>query len=207
MFRFGLDADQSIVSALATRLLRPGSNRDLERLVTDVLGRWEHLEESLGVEVELRVFAYVAAADPDIRRRLRAGLSGAVTPPGWEIGQLVGLLWPRGHRLRAEALRTYSPYVEFEPTERLLFEMITRRTGVVVDASSPEWRRELDDALREAGSATVRAAGEDMAAAAVRDLLTEPTSVGVLEFHPRVVGVARCPDGLDVLIELREAQQ
>jgi hypothetical protein len=207
MFHLGLEGDQSIVSALATRILRSGSNRELELLVTDLVARWDDIEASLGIEVELRVFAHVAASIPDIRRLLQAAGHVQAGQPGWEIGQIVGLLWPRGNRLRAAALQSYSPYVEFEPTERLLFDHIAARLGVVVDGSSADWRREVDDALRDDGSATIRVHNEESGAAAIRDLLTEPTNVEVLEFHPRVVGVSRSTSGLDILVELREAQQ
>jgi hypothetical protein len=207
MFDLGVDGDQSIVSALATRIVRPGSNRDLELLVSDLLDQWDELESLLGIEVELRVFAHVGASNGDIRRRLHAAVQGQAGQSGWEIGQIVGLLWPRGYRLRAAALRTYSPYVQFEPSERLLFADITESRGRVADASSADWRGQVDHALRIDGSATIRARTEGIAAAAIRDLLTEPTSVDVLEFHPRVVGIARSATGLDVLVELREARQ
>jgi hypothetical protein len=207
MFHLGLDGDQSIVSALTTRIVRSGSNHDLETLVSDLLERWDEVEASLGIEVELRVFAHVAASNADVRRRLQAAAHGHAGRPGWEIGQIVGLLWPRGGRLRSAALQTYSPYVQFEPSERLLFGDITARRGTVVDASSADWRIGVDDALRLDGSATIQAGNEEIAAAAIRDLLTAPTNVDVLEFHPRVVGVTRSPDGLDVLVELREARQ
>lgn len=207
LFRLGLDGDQSIGAALATRLLRSGSDRHLENLVSHLLERWDALEASLGVEVELRVFAHVAASDPEVRRELRATVGGHSTSAGWEIGQIVGLLWPRGNRLRAAALQTYSPYVEFPPTERLFFEDSTRPGGFVVDASEVGWRSAVDTALQVDGSATIRADGEGSATAVIRELLTEPTSVGVLEFHPRVVGVTRSPAGLHLAVELREARQ
>jgi hypothetical protein len=208
LFQVGLDGDQSIVSALATRIIRSGSDSDLERLVANLLARWDALESSLGIEVELRVFAYVAASDADVRRQLQSAIGGnAATQPGFEIGQIVGLLWPRGNRLRAAALRTYSPYVDFEPTERLLFEAVTVPPGPVVEASRTDWRQEVDALLRTDGIATIRTANETSASAVIRDLLTEPTSVDVLEFHPRVVGVTRSRTGLDLLVELREARQ
>ena len=203
----GIEGDQSIISALSTRILRPGSSGDLDTLVAQLLTLWDDTEESLGIEVELRVFAYLAASDADVRRRLNAAVQRHGGQPGWEIGQIVGLLWPCGTRLRSAALQTYSPYAQFEPTERLLFGDITATRGTLVDASSTRWRAELDEALRTEGSATVRAETDTVAAGAIRDLLTEPTSVDVLEFHPRVVGITRTSDGLDVLVELREARQ
>jgi hypothetical protein len=207
LFHLGLDGDQSIVSALATRIIRSGSDRDLERLVASLLSRWDALEASLGIEVELRVFAHVAASDADVRRQLQSAIGGHPAQPGLEIGQIVGLLWPRGNRLRAAALRSYSPYVDFQPTERLLFEAVTVPRGPVIEASRTDWRQQVDALLRVDGSATIRAVSEASASAAIRDLLTEPTSVDVLEFHPRVVGVSRSRAGLDLIVELREARQ
>ncbi len=153
------------------------------------------------------MFAHVAASDADVRRQLQSAIGGHAAQPGLEIGQIVGLLWPRGNRLRAAALRSYSPYVDFQPTERLLFEAVTVPRGPVVDASRTDWRQQVDALLRVDGSATIRADNEASASAAIRDLLTEPTSVDVLEFHPRIVGVSRSRTGLDLFVELREARQ
>jgi hypothetical protein len=207
LFTLGIDGDQSIISALATRLIRSGSTRSVEDFVSELLERWDSLETSLGIEVELRVFAHAAASDPDMRRKLHTVVGAQLAQPGWEIGQIVGLLWPRGNRLRAAALRSYSPYVDFHPTERLLFEDITDQRGAVIDADGTNWRRAVDAALRSDGSATIRAPDETRASLVICDLLTEPTSVDVLEIHPRVIGVSRSPAGIDVSVELREAQQ
>ena len=207
MFSLGLDADQSVVGAIATRLLRPGSSRELEYLVFELLERWDDIESRFGVEVELRVFAYLAASDPSVRHRLRAVVQEQGGQPGWQISQIVGLLWPRGTRLRSAALRSYTPYAQLQPTERLLLEHLRDAPETLVSADSPAWRDDLDRALCWWGSATVRGSTELVAAAVIRDLLTEPTNVEVLEFHPRVVGVARSLAGVDLLVELREARQ
>jgi hypothetical protein len=207
LFERGLDSDQSVVSALSTRVLRPGSTTEVDSLIVALLDSWRDVEARLGVEVELRVFAHVAASDPGIRRRLRVVAGAQSAQAGWEIGQIVGLLWPRGHRLRASALQPYSPYSSFEPTERLLLEDFSADRSRLVDSSDPSWRQQLDDALRTDGVATVRAPSDRAAASVIRDLLTEPTSVDVLEFHPRVVGVSRSHQGVQLVVELREAQQ
>jgi hypothetical protein len=88
-----------------------------------------------------------------------------------------------------------------------LFADVFGPSGAIVDATNPSWRSDVDDALRTQGSAVVRALDDRMAAAAIRDLMTEPTSVDVLEFHPRVVGVSRSSAGIDLSLELREAYQ
>jgi hypothetical protein len=207
LFEVGIDCDHAIVSALSTRLLRPGSGQALEGLVADLINRWDALESRLGIDVELRVFAYVAASDPEIRRRLHGVALGHTGQRGWEIGQIVGLLWSRGYRLRSSALQTYSPFRKYEPTDRLLFAEIVRPPESVVDATTPDWRTAVDTRLREAATATIRVPTDESGAYVIRELLTEPTNVDVLEFHPRVVGLSRSMDGIDVRIELREARQ
>jgi hypothetical protein len=207
LFELGLASDHAIVSALSTRLLRPGSSQALEGLVADLVDRWDAIESRLGIDVELRVFAYIAASDPEIRRRLYAVALGRAGQPGWEIGQIVGLLWSRGYRLRSSALQTYSPFRKYEPTDRLLFTDIVRPPESVVDSTTPQWRDAVDTRLREAATVTVRAPTAASANSVIREFLTEPTNVDVLEFHPRVVGLSRSTDGIDVRVELREAHQ
>jgi hypothetical protein len=207
LFEAGLACDHAIVSALSTRLLRPGSGQALEGLVADLVNRWDATESRLGIDVELRVFAYVAASDPDIRRRLHGVALGHAGQPGWEIGQIVGLLWSRGYRLRSSALQSYSPFKKSEPTDRLLFADIVRPPESVVDATTPEWRTAVDTRLREVATVTIRAPTDESATCVIREFLTEPTNVDVLEFHPRVVGLSRSMDGIDVRVELREARQ
>jgi len=207
LFEVGLACDHSIVSALSTRLLRPGSGQALEGLVADLIGRWDAVESRLGIDVELRVFAYVAASDPDIRRRLQAVALGHAGQAGWEIGQIVGLLWSRGYRLRSSALQNYSPFRKYEPTDQLLLADVIRPPDSVVDATTPGWRTRVDTRLRETATAIVRVPTNDYATEVIREFLTEPTNVDVLEFHPRVVGLSRSVTGIDVRIELREARQ
>lgn len=207
LFELGLACDHAIVSALSTRVLRPGSDANLDALAADLIARWSAIEARLGVDVELRVFAYVAASDPGIRRRLQTVTRGHSGEPGWEVGQIVGLLWPRGYRLRSSALQTYSPFRKFEPTDRLLFLNTIRPPESLVDATAAGWRDAVDRRLRETATAMVRVPSDAFAANVIRTFLTEPTVVGVLEFHPRITGLSRSVDGLDIRVELREARQ
>jgi hypothetical protein len=208
LFEHGVDCDQSVVSALSTRLLRPGSDSRLEAFVHRLLADWDLLEERLGIEVDLRVFAHKVAQRDAVRRELLS-LSGA-TPDGAgsPIGQIIGLLWTRGGRLRAASLQNYNPYRDLPPTERLLLAGVAAAARREVDASQEDWRTQLDQALCEVGEATVRCtSGGGMSASVIRSCLTTPTAVGVLEFHPRVVGLQRSNDALRLDVELREAHQ
>lgn len=207
MFHYGMPNDPSVTSALATRFLRPGSTDLVDALAVRLLQMWDALEESLGIEIELRVFAFVAANDAEIQQRLQAVTQQVASPCANEIGQIVGLLWPRGSRIRSAALETYNPYVDNEPTERLLLTSLLTRSHQAVPMDDPQWREHIDAQLRVNGTAVLRAADEQKAAEAIAGLLTQPTDVEVLEFHPRVVGIQRDASELLLALELREAHQ
>ena len=207
MFHSGIDADQTVISALATRLLRPGSDASVEQLCRNLLSRWDALEGELGLEVDLRVFAYIAAQDNETRRSLAAITSRTNQDPEWTVGQIVGLLWARGSKLRAVSLQSYNPYCKPPDTERLLVEPITRAPITAVQFGTADWRDDLDHQLGLGGVARITCSDEAEAADALRQLMTVPTAVGVLEFHPRVVGVERSSAEITLTVDIREAQQ
>jgi hypothetical protein len=150
----------------------------------------------------------LASVDPDLRPRF-IEVAGHQDHPqsGWIIGQIVGLLWPRGQRLRSSGLQLYSPYATFPPSERLLLDDLLSITEIPVDARQPEWRSEADGFLRSLGSAVIQAPDEQTASNVIHAILTTPTSVGVLELHPRVSGVARSHGCINLTVELREVEQ
>ena len=69
------------------------------------------------------------------------------------------------------------------------------------------WRSNLDDQLSLDGIAQIACSDEAEAVHALRQLMTVPTVVGVLEFHPRVVGVERPNAEITLTVDIREAQQ
>ena len=207
MFQLGIDADQTVISALATRLLRPGSDASVGQLCRDLLRRWDALEDQLGLEVDLRVFAYIAARLDETRRALATITSQTAQDAEWIVGQVVGMLWPRGSKLRAASLQSYNPYCKLADTERLLLEPITREPITTVQFGTAGWRENLDDQLSLSGVAQITCLDETEAADALRQLVTVPTAVDVLEFHPRVVGVERSDAGITLTVDIREAQQ
>ncbi|MYG80454.1 MAG: DEAD/DEAH box helicase [Gemmatimonadetes bacterium] len=207
MFRSGIDADPTVISTLATRILRPGSDASVEQLCRDLLVRWDTIENDLGLEVDLRVFAYLAAQDDETRQSLAAITYRMYQDTDWTVGQIVGLLWSRGSKLRAASLQSYNPYGKLPETERLLVEAVTRAPIATVEFGTSDWREELDLQLCLNGVGRLTCSDEAGAGDALRELLTVPTAVGVLEFHPRVVGVERSNADITLTVDIREAQQ
>ena len=102
------------VSAISNRLLRPNSPPDLDQLLAELLQAWEALEGRLGVEVDARVVCAVFSQDPRIDAAFAAAdfqvpSAQLVT---WRFSMLLGVLWARGHGLRAHALPVTERFAE-----------------------------------------------------------------------------------------------
>ena len=207
MFRRGIEADQTVISALAARFLRPGGDATVAQLSAELLDFWDLIEDRLGVEVGLRVFAYLAASDKKFSRSLDAVGSGADQSPEWAIGQIVGLLWSRGRDIRASNLRTYNPYAPLPSTERLLVDYLMQSATDPVQFSSTDWKKDLAQQLHQDGEAQIICPDEAAAVEVLHQMVISPTAVGALELYPRIIGVQRSPTQITLMLDLREAQQ
>jgi hypothetical protein len=58
-----------VMTAINTRVLRPGSNQETAKLL-DLIRLWHEEEERLGIEIDARVFAYVVSNDDQLDRAL-----------------------------------------------------------------------------------------------------------------------------------------
>ncbi|MFJ9544161.1 protein DpdJ [Streptomyces sp. NPDC101225] len=118
------------VAALATRLLRPGSDRTTDSAAWALIQAWDGLEETLGIEVDARVMAYTAGA-------------GALPlPRPLTSDQAFSMLWPRGDQARNHHLESYQPYRDSEQPavlDRLLVAMVHAHDIPRIDATAEDW--------------------------------------------------------------------
>jgi hypothetical protein len=70
----GLATDQSAVSALVSKVLRPGSSRSTERWIRGLSNLRTKLSERIGISLDQRVFAYWCVQTPTMIRRMHAYL-------------------------------------------------------------------------------------------------------------------------------------
>jgi hypothetical protein len=205
----GVAVSHPVVAGLNARILRPGSSSRTDALLRGLIHQWQDEEARLGVEIDARIFAYLASASDDVDR--------AVTPPPGALGDarqhrfatIYGLLWPRGSAVRAASLRPANPYHPLPPTDRLLVLSALHTTTAVVMLDDPSWRENLALALVGSGTAVLSASPTDTRnlRRAVIEIQSIPIEAGYLMLHPRVIGFARDGGRLRVSLELREAFQ
>ena len=91
----GSSSVHPVVSALSVRFLRPAADARIDAATRELLARWQHLEQRLGIDIDLRIFARLDARHDAFDRA-----SGLVAPhedaAAWRGAQIASLLWPRG---------------------------------------------------------------------------------------------------------------
>ena len=107
--RAGIFVCHPVVSALSVRFLRPAADARIDAATRELLARWQHLEQRLGIDIDLRIFARLDARHDAFDRA-----SGLVAPhedaAAWRGAQIASLLWPRGVAARAHALHAPNPF-------------------------------------------------------------------------------------------------
>jgi hypothetical protein len=205
----GVSMSHPVSAAMNVRVLRPGSSAQSDALLRDLIREWRAEEERLGIEIDARVFAYVASAKDELDRIIAA-------PPGvvgdrrqWRFGAVYSLLWPRGSVVRASALRAYNPYHPQPPTDRMLVVGAVSEPTQSVELPDPDWKTALAEVLVRDGAADLRAGVSDarFLREAVVEVQASPVDAGYLLLHPRVIGVQRSAGDLVVRLELQEAYQ
>lgn len=196
-------AEQSVVSSLSSRVLRPGSTPSTDATLATVTTEWKAEERRLGVEIPPRTWAYL------IRERSELD-TGLVLPGGGTVRQRMdavqSLLWPRGWQLRAEQLNAWNPFAENLPAAPEVLRSIASEGDPPLPLTDG-FEAQVRKVLAERGSAQVLATPEqapDLANLLV-DLSAEPVVTEYLNVYPRVVEVDHRANG-DVVVTLELAE-
>ncbi len=203
--RRGIVVNHAVMSAVFSRVLRPGSSPLTDALLRELSEGWDAAEELVGVEIDTRVYAYVASGMPQVRAALEATGIGPAQDPFWRFQTVYGLLWARGYEVRALGLSFYNPFAESVPPDReMLLDLL--QAGEPSVPLAPGWEVAIGTALAERGAVRVVAPPADRAALkeAILRLAAEPVEAGFLHLYPTVVGVAHEANGLAVTLDMRE---
>jgi hypothetical protein len=207
----GVQVTHSVLSALHARVLRPDSGPDSDELLRVLAQHWRDMEETLGVEVDARVFSYIASRDgatidPVLLRIDPRGDSDIVQ---WRLRVIHGLVWPRGHAVRAQALETYNPFAALPESDRLLLVDALNADHRPIPLSREAWRGDVAESLRFRGVAKLSCSLEQSGdlQRALLSLACVPVDVGYLQLYPQVDGIERSAAGFVATLYLPEAVQ
>lgn len=169
----GIPAAPAVVSSIANRLLRVGSDASLDTDVDRSIQRWDALEAAAECEVPLRVWTLLDALSDgtlDARRHDR----------------LQTVLWPRGSSVRNRRLESYNPFQQTpSPAPDVLLELLADDGPTPIPAASG-WPT-VAEHLAANGEVWVEAPAADPKR--LLDLLTtatvSPIDLGYLRLHAR----------------------
>lgn len=207
----GFATYHAFMVALINRVLRPGSSRDSDAFLLEVMRHWSSEEQRLGIELDARVVAYQASRTAGIDAALTlAGIdTPTVNPDQWRFGVVYGLLWPRGAQIRQAGLHLYSPYADLPPPEPLLLARHLVSEQETVSLEDGDWPARCLTRLAATGVVTLAcpAAVSGRIADALSFLATNPVQVGYLSVFARVQAVRRSGDLYQVDVDIAEALQ
>ncbi|MFJ4002978.1 protein DpdJ [Streptomyces sp. NPDC090023] len=197
-------AEQSVVSSLANRLLRPGSTAQTDQALRTLIDEWEIQEQRLGLEISPRTWAYLMRQ----RHDLDAGLNlSANSSDRQRIDAIQSALWPRGWAIRSGALQSWNPYFDNPPTAPDLLRELFTSTDDLISVTDPDADTLIRTRLAQKGSAQLIAPPEGVSELAdmLVDLSIRPIETDFLQVFPRVVEIDHRSEGSVVAtLELAE---
>jgi hypothetical protein len=205
----GVSVTHSVMSAMYARILRPGSAPHTDELLLNLIRHWRADEARLGIELDPRVFAYLASDQLYVINSLQQVDPVVSESRATRFHAVYALLWPRGNTVRSIGLGTYNPFASLPPTDR---ELVLDRLASgypVVEVTTPDWLNAAILGLQNHGSVDLSAPLN--AAPILKEALlsfgSEPFEVDALLLYTRIEGIERGPNGYRVRISLDEAVQ
>lgn len=210
LHRRGMLISHTVLAAINARIVRPNSSSKTDKRLYSLVNRWEALEQTLGVEIDARVFAFVASEDEDLESTLN--MVGDVEPRNlqqWRFNTIYGLLWPRGSLSRRIGLAISNPFTSPTVPDRNLVRGCLEPLPTPISIDSAEWKERALERLAANGLVILRSSAES--ASRMRQLLilflAEPVEAGFLLFYPKVRQIRREAGMVDVMLELTGAVQ
>jgi ATP-dependent helicase Lhr and Lhr-like helicase len=202
----GILVTPAVMIAIHARVLTPGSNVETDHQLLDLIRTWQAEEERLGVEIDARVFAYIVSTQD----RFTDALPVEIRRDRYVCFQvLYGRLWLRGSLIRNRAISFYNPFAIVPEADREILLDVLQPAENVVKLEEPNWREQVDQAMRTMGAVSLMARLTDRQALkqATLQLMTEPIAVGFLNVYPVVEGFRRTTQGYTARLRIREVVQ
>jgi hypothetical protein len=207
----GLFVCHSVVAAMATRILKPGSNPQTDQMLHQLMHDWRAREEQLGIEIDSRVFASQRARSGSLDTSLGEMEGDALETDRrqWRFSALMSVLWPRGSVIRSRRLSVYNPFAKLPSTEHDLVRNCLPSNVEVVDVTATRWRERADELLVRDSAVELRAPAAESRTlrSAILSMIAEPVDSGFMLLHPRVRSMERGTGFVSVTLDLAEGVQ
>lgn len=204
----GIETSRAFVVSLSARMLAPGIGVAHDDLVRRLLSFWHDAEDRLGLEIDLREIAVMAAADgaaTDLA--IRAGIFEASVPLAFRAQVFAGVLWPRAPAVHRESLSSWNPYRRPLPCEPAMVRALLfdgARAAVRLDQA--DWFERFAALLAHDGAATLSTplSQQPLLGEAIVRLQAEPIHVGALSLYAALERVAKDEEQIWASFVLRE---
>ncbi|RUT08310.1 hypothetical protein DSM106972_014780 [Dulcicalothrix desertica PCC 7102] len=197
-----------VITAINARILRPGSTPQTDKLLLDLIHLWHQEEARLGIDIDARVFAYIASTNNNLDQALQH--LGLLQPnPYWRFQVIYGLLWARGNTIRSRALSPYNPFVALpEPDREILLNVLQAKERIIM-LDDIDWRQQIETAFSQGMSVLLMGRPEALQELklAILQLVAEPIELGFLQVYPLIEGVQRYWQGFGVRLTVQEIVQ
>jgi len=203
----GVFTTHAVMSAVSTRLLRPGAKPNLDGFSLDLIARWRELEDLLNLEVPLRAFAWLASGSQEFDDVAGVTPPSGVAPGRWRAGQITGLLWPRGLEARsAGGLQARNRFHDLPRPDRLLAQVRLTARVASVNWRDYEHAKQAGGPLGTDGSVDLVASTDEVAE--LRQTLlgaaAERIETGAVLLAPALAGIRRSADQLSARLMIED---
>ena len=206
----GLEASRSFVVSVLSRLLRPGSNPDTDRIAYFVNALWRRRSARLGVDIDPSVWAYVCSASKPASRRFEQVLQrlsgGGGIAPG-QIYRLVQQMLVEGCRHSCpECLSDANRFNDAGLASRELASIwLGMRTSQILIDSDENWRLTFRGTLRQTGIAELVSKQSTLPEAMLelQQLLAEELEVDSVLIPPTISAIRRNGKNWVIQMQLR----
>jgi len=206
----GLDSSRSLVVALVSRFLRPGSSFATDRLTYFVNRLWRKHAQRIGIPIDPAVWAYICATYEPSRRRFSAALgdlSGGQEPTPAQIYRLVQqLLIESCEDSCPECLVDHNRYNDAAQASRALGSRWFVSAPPIINLdNNNDWQRQLRELLCRDGMVDLKVSRDKAAhaMAEIQGLLAEELEVESMLVPASITAVRRKGSDWIVSLQLR----
>jgi len=205
--REGFVANHAVMTSLQARILRAGTDDRFDAELAEIYEVWRREEARLGIEVDLRVIAYVLSRTRELREALPFLPEVNLDDPQWRYQAYSSILWPRGNAVRNHRLSWWNPFSPTPDLDRLLVLDCLEAERAVIDVREADWRAKTVSVLQDKAAAILIGPADQprLIKEALLSIVSDPLDIGFLYVFPQIESARRRGDSLELLIVCREA--